>query len=311
MYMEKEIGEELKMSENIDYFRNISKKILSLTKGKKVIITGSGTSYNASYLFFLNLISRGMFATVIHASEVPSTLYKELDGTVAILISHSGESYDIIKAAEHFKKMNIRTISITDFINSNLAKITDFTFEAGGGEEKAVAATKSHFAQVMIGLNLNDKSNFDNLKEILSVIINNERINHYAKEMKENVIFLGSGINYPLAMEGSLKMQETSEIITYHFPSREFLHGPMQILGQGWSVIMLSRDNEVKEKIKYYGADVISVGNDRSDDIYIGTQANESLYLAKLMVLQLLSYYKSIKAGKNPDMPTKLKKVVK
>ncbi|MGC8673503.1 MAG: hypothetical protein ACP5TO_08445, partial [Thermoplasmata archaeon] len=97
--MEKEIREEIKMVENIDYFRNISNKILSLVEGKKVIVTGSGTSYNASYLFYLNLISRGLFATVIHASEVPSTLYKELRSTVAILISHSGESYDIIKAA--------------------------------------------------------------------------------------------------------------------------------------------------------------------------------------------------------------------
>jgi len=311
MYMEEEIYEELKMVENINYFKNISNKILSQVEGKRVIITGSGTSYNASYLFFLNFISRGIFAMVIQASEVPTTLNKELDSTVAILISHSGESYDIIKAAEHFKKMNIKTISITDFKNSSLAKITDLTFEAGAGEENAVAATKSHFAQVLIGLNLNNKSNFDNLKEILTVIINDEKIKQYAKEIRDKVIFLGSGINYPLAMEGSLKMQETSEIITYHFPSREFLHGPIQILYPEWSVLMLSKDNEVKEKIKYYGADIISIGNDRSDDIYIDTQSNESLYLAKLMILQLLSYHKSIQIGKNPDMPTKLNKVVK
>jgi glucosamine--fructose-6-phosphate aminotransferase (isomerizing) len=309
--MEQEINEELKMVENINYFKNISNKILSQVEGERVIITGSGTSYNASYLFFLNFISRGIFAMVIQASEVPTTLNKELDSTVAILISHSGESYDIIKAAEHFKKMNIKTISITDFKNSSLAKITDLTFEAGAGEENAVAATKSHFAQVLIGLNLNNKSNFDNLKEILTVIINEEKIKQYAKEIRDKVIFLGSGINYPLAMEGSLKMQETSEIITYHFPSREFLHGPIQILNPEWSVLMLSKDNEVKEKIKYYGADIISIGNDRSDDIYIDTQSNESLYLAKLMILQLLSYHKAFQIGKNPDKPTKLNKVVK
>lgn len=306
-----EIEEELKLVEKSEYYRNIGKELWNLIKNKRVIISGSGTSYNASVLLGDVLLEKGILANTIQSSEVTNLNKINLSNTVSILFSHSGESSDILRAADHLKRLGASTISITDFDGSSLAKLTDVHFNSGAGEEKSVAATKSHFAQAMIALSLIEKGEFSNTSHVLREIMNNDMIKFYAEKTGDKIILLGTGLEYPLSMEGALKLQETSEAITYHYPVREFLHGPIQILDSSWTVLFLSKNEEVEKKVAIYDAHPIIIGNDPADEIFVDSKDRISLYLGKLMALQLLSYYHSIYKGINPDSPSKLSKVVK
>ena len=311
MHMQEEIEENLKLTQKKDYYRGIGSELWSMVKNKKVIITGSGTSYNASVLLNYVLMRKGLLSHTIQSSEVRYLKGLDLSNYVSILFSHSGESSDILGAAEILKSAGSKTISITDFPNSSLARLTDAHFDGGAGEEKSIAATKSHFAQTLISLSILEKGEFDHSKDVLQGVLENENIKFFAEKMGNKAVLLGTGMNYPLAMEGALKLQETSEAITYHYPEREFLHGPIQILSSEWSVIMLSTNPEIEKKVAIYDAHPIVVGNDPANEIFIDSKEEINIHLGKLMALQLLSYYHAISMGMNPDSPSKLSKVVK
>jgi len=311
MHMIDEIGENIKLVQKKDYYRSIGRELWSILKNKKIIITGSGTSYNASVLMNYVLLRKGLLSYTLQSSEIKYLEGFDLSNYVTILFSHSGESSDILAAAEIMKKTGSKTISITDFPNSSLAKLTDAHFDAGAGEEKSVAATKSHFAQTMISLSLLEKGEFDNSEKVLEGVMENENIKFYAEKIGNRVVLLGTGLKYPLAMEGALKLQETSEAITYHYPEREFLHGPIQILNSEWSVIMLSVNPEIEKRVAIYDAHPIVISNDPANEIFVDSKDEINIHLGILMALQLLSYYHAISLGMNPDSPSKLSKVVK
>jgi len=319
-HMEDEIREEAELLAR--YHSEIQEnatKLLSSISNNKIIITGNGTSYNASLFYKISLIKNGLFSEALFASEIDKIIEKgtNLNDYFSILISHSGESVDIIKAGVFLRDHGSKIIGITDFSDSSLYKLSDLAINVRAGNERSIAATKSHFMQVLLGLGFlyKEKESFSNMAMNTSNIIKNiinSRKSKAADKIGNKVIFLGSDLFYPLALEASLKFKETSEIIAEGYPPREFLHGHIQILDGEWTVItMESLDPIIKEKVTQSGANFVDFSSEISKLCGENYKEIGTRVLSTLTYIQLMAMDKSISMGKDPDNPSKLTKVVK
>ncbi len=315
-YMINEIKEEMSLIDKykLNIFQNRT-KLLDLISEKKIVISGNGTSYNASYLLYLILIKKGYTPLLIYGSEIVNIFEssKDLKDYIFLLFSHSGESVDIIKSAEFVKSKGGVVVGLSDFDDSSLSKISNIHFNTSGGQENSVAATKSHMMQVLFSLSLlyDDYLSFSddikNTSEVMSHLIEDNNVEKIAKNIKNNVMVLGAGIYYPLALESSLKLKETSEIIAEAYPPREFLHGHIQLLDDSWTVIVIGNiENELMNKMKNFDSNIIMI-----NESLVDKDLKYNKYLVFLFIMQLISFNKSLSMGKNPDKPTKLTKVVK
>jgi glucosamine--fructose-6-phosphate aminotransferase (isomerizing) len=213
------------------------------------------------------------------------------------------------------------------------------------GEEVAVTATKTFTSQLsllyLLSLQMALKRGFepDRLKALLrSLYAVPDLLRRNMKEMEnecsflaelykdKNVYFvLGSGPNYATALEGALKLKEACNVFSEGFATREFLHGPVQLVNEKTAVMLILFKTELEEvrrlvkSFKGYGAPVIAVSNDASvgDELKAETlsfKGDVPPYISPMVYaapLQLYAYFTSIYRGLNPDKPEKLSKVVK
>ena len=235
--------------------RKETTKFISLLTSNSPSITyiiGSGTSYHAGLAGQYALSSlANINSSVIPASELPMWISAKSREFNLLAFSQSGESLDIMNAVKFAKKREARIVAITNNENSSLAKLANHLLLTKAGEETSVAATKTYLTQLsaiyQFSLELakekNEISNIeysnynkilDKIPELIKTIILTEEKNilKFAKELViYNAFFLlGSGPNYASSLEGALKLQETCNLFSEGFSTREFLHGPMQLI---------------------------------------------------------------------------------
>ena len=304
-------------------------------KIKMIYFTGSGTSYHAC-IAANYVVSRvtDYPSSTLPASEFPAWTgrIKHHSGTWLIAISQSGESRDVIDAARSAKLSRMRVLAITNDAQSRLAKLADFSIASQAGKEEAVTATKSftstllatyEFVTALTKLN-GLKAELDRLPSIVERTLElcDKKCRILASNFRDRefLFLLGSGANYASALEGALKLKESCNVYAEGFATREFLHGPMQLVDERTPVFILqpeisAESAELSDRFNRLGAPTIIVGPDtasgESDAIEIPTGVNEIYQpLSYVIPLQLFAYYSSISRGLNPDQPTKLKKVV-
>ncbi len=294
-----------------------------------IYTTGSGSSYHASLVLNRTLVRiAGARVTSIPASELPSWIPSDLKNSALIAFSQSGESKDVILAAKEFKEKAPYDpiISITNTRDSTLALMSDLVILTRAGKERAIAATKSYTTQlatsILLSLELarikgRDVSSLEEelkkipgkMKQTISSINTVEDI---ASRIRDKIMgfVLGKGSNYPTALEAALKLRETSNLHYVGYAAREFLHGPIQLIGRETPVIFLNWSEivEVVEKVRSFGGDVIRVGS--GGEISLPYTAYELSPLLMIIPMQLLSYKISLLRGLDPDKPEKLSKVV-
>lgn len=316
-------------------------------KYEMVYLTGSGTSYHASLVgaFSLSILT-GLVCNSIPASEfeawLPSTIPRK---SLLIAISQSGESLDVLEAARSALKKNMKIIAITNTPNSSLTKIADCTLLTHAGKELAVTATKTYTTQLillfMLTLEL-AKLQGQRSKEVKELKTAFLKIPKLAKEtliLNENLMrklaynfkhvncffLLGSGPNYATALESALKLKEACNIFAEGFASREFLHGPIQLIGGQTPIIFIVSKDEMEDfkglikTIVNFGAPLIPVSEKAQTFPHLsvkGAQIPEGFPkifspILYIIPLQLFAYYSSVARNLNPDKPEKLKKVVK
>ena len=314
---------------------------------KLIYLSGSGTSYHAGLASQLILSSLARLpATAIPASEfaawTPSIMG---EGFYLIAVSQSGESRDVLEAVRDARKKGVKILAITNTPGSTLTKLADETLLTYAGEEVAVTATKTFTSQLsllyLLSLQMALKRGFepDRLKALLrSLYAVPDLLRGNMKEMEDecsflaelykdkNVYFvLGSGPNYATALEGALKLKEACNVFSEGFATREFLHGPVQLVNEKTAVMLILFKTELEEvrrlvkSFKGYGAPVIAVSNDASvgDELKVETlsfKGDAPPYISPMVYaapLQLYAYFTSIYRGLNPDKPEKLSKVVR
>jgi len=321
--------------------------LLDVSKLGMVYFTGSGTSYHACLAanYALSSLTR-VFSTNLPASEFSSWVKQDLrPKSLLVAISQSGESSDVLAAARAGAAARMRTIGVTNTPGSSLTKATEFQLVSTAGEEKAVTATKTYTATLAATYALvlelsrrvaSETGRYERLANSLTeapnqmqqtIRLSDGPVRELAGKFmdKEFYFLLGSGANYSTALEGALKLKESCNVYAEGFATREFLHGPIQLVDARTPVFLL-RDYDEGDNVSgleagflRFGAPTTVIGRQGgisgTESTYVfGVPASiEEVFspLTYVIPLQLYAYYLSLARGLNPDRPEKLSKVVR
>lgn len=271
----------------------ISDKIPDLSKYKKITIVACGSAYHAG-LVGKNLIEN--YADIPVDVEIASEYrYKKHffdEKELIIVVSQSGETADTLASLKLAKENKIDTLGIINVKESSIARESDIVLYTEAGNEIAVATTKAYSAQVallsLISLAIANKNNLLNKDEIIEILkeikllpnkieqlINTDIYKKIAEEIykDDDIFFLGRGIDYAIALEGSLKLKEISYIHSEAYAAGELKHGTISLIDKDTPVIAIITDNSIKDKtisnvkeVKARGAKTILVSNENLDN---------------------------------------------
>jgi glutamine---fructose-6-phosphate transaminase (isomerizing) len=306
-----------------------------------IMLIACGSSYHSAmvgkYIYerLLNVTVRTEMA-----SEFNYFYNRQLSSSV-IGISQSGETADTLKALRRAKEAEARVIAITNVVGSTASKLANYTIYTRAGPEISVAATKTFIAQLiaLFWLAISESRleprvqaemirGFRQLPDKVQQVLEQEEViaRHAVSLAKyENVFYIGRGINYPIAMEGALKLKEISYIHAEAFAAGEIKHGPFALLSPETPVIaILAQDSSydpmltsIKE-IKARGCPVYVIGEDNDEnvralaDFLIPVPSISDIYspFVNTVVVQLLAYYAARKRNCPIDFPRNLAKSV-
>ena len=323
--------------ENINFTKDFLQNI------NKIYIVACGTAMHAGLAVkptLENLCKIPVEVDVASEFRYKNPLIDEK--TLSIFISQSGETADTISALKLAKEKGSTTLAISNVIGSSITRESDMYIYTHAGPEIAVASTKAYTAQVVL-LNIlaiyfaeiletTDTKLIKELKrdlldlpnKVQEILENCSKIFDISKDIykKDDMFFLGRGIDYPVAMEGSLKLKEISYIHSEAYAAGELKHGPIALIDEDFPVISLITDETLAHKtisniqeVISRGAKTIVVTNlnlDQSFD-YVVKVPKTNKYLTPILSvipLQLLSYYISKEKGLDVDKPRNLAKSV-
>ncbi|MBI3033579.1 glutamine--fructose-6-phosphate transaminase (isomerizing) [Candidatus Woesearchaeota archaeon] len=268
------------------------------------------------------------------ASEFPNYISFLTPKTLMIPVSQSGETADVLEAINAAKKRKVRIISLLNVFGSTMMRVSDDFFMVNAGIEKAVVSTKATTAQLSVLLLLAYASagNLNEGKRLLldtASAVNDmlnpryeEHIRKLAEKLyeKEHIYIIGRSLNYPIALEASIKIQETSYIHAEGFAGGELKHGPIALISHDTPCIVLAANDESKDEIisnamevKARGAYIIGIAPDNNEvfDYWIKVpDAGNASPIVNIIPVQILAYHLAVLKGLDPDMPRNLAKSV-
>ncbi len=320
---------------------------LNLQDLTNIQILACGTSWHAALVgkYLLEQLV-GIPTTVNYASEYRYAAPPIMPNTLVIGVTQSGETADTLAALELAKSRGDRTLGITNRPESSIGRLADQVLDTQAGIEIGVAATKTFVAQLLMFYLLTlelGKSRRSLTTEAISTIVEGlrqlpaqiERILESQERYIENlahrfshardVIYLGRGINFPIALEGALKLKEISYIHAEAYPAGEMKHGPIALLDENMPVIAIATPGQVYEKVlsnaqeaKARDAQLIGVAP-MSDPVAVETFdhilpipiVDEILSpILTVIPLQLFAYHIAAHRGLDVDQPRNLAKSV-
>jgi glucosamine--fructose-6-phosphate aminotransferase (isomerizing) len=318
----------------------------TLRRVHRIILIACGTSYHAALVgkFLIEQFCRiPVEADIGSEFRYRNPIIGENDLVVAI--SQSGETADTLAAVRESKRKGATTLSICNVVESSLARDSDHVIYTHAGPEIGVASTKTFATQLitlfLLALRMGREMGLLSQKEGRALIEELTKLPHLMEEMLKSstqvakiarkylytrdFLYLGRGINYPIALEGALKLKEISYIHAEGYPAGEMKHGPIALIDREMPVVVLATKNEVYEKVmsnieevKAREGNVIALASqsDREiakkvDDVIFIPETLPSLTPILLTIpLQLLAYYMADFKGTDVDQPRNLAKSV-
>jgi len=317
----------------------------------RVVILACGTSWHAGQVgkFLIEALAR-VPVEVDYGSEFRYRNPIIDKRTLAVVITQSGETADTLGSLREAKKLGARSVAICNVVGSMATREADGTVYTHAGPEIGVASTKA-FTSQLVALHLlavalgqaRQSLPAERAREIINALEqlpvgieealkSDAQIKALAEKLHHHrdFLFLGRGINYPIALEGALKLKEISYIHAEGYPAGEMKHGPIALIDEDLPVVALAAGDEVFEKAlgniqeaKARGARMIVVTNasqvpafdgllDKKRDVILTVPDAHPLLLPVLMVvpLQLLAYHCAICRGADVDQPRNLAKSV-
>ncbi|MBI2463855.1 glutamine--fructose-6-phosphate transaminase (isomerizing) [Candidatus Peregrinibacteria bacterium] len=313
----------------------IEKVVESIKKAYGTYLVGCGTAGKvclaASYLF--SKIAKKHINTTF-GSEFPSYHHFLTNRSLLIAVSQSGETADTLEAMEVAKEKGCKLISIVNVESSTMARMSDIIIPLKVGPEKAVASTKATTAQLAI-LTLIAYALAGDLDRGKQLLINtagqiNDMLNpRYEDHIKtlakkiagvESMYVIGKAVNYPMALEAAIKLQEVSYIHAEGFAGGELKHGPIALISKGTPCIAIVANDETKNdilgntiEIKARGGYIIGVSPENNEifDYWIKVpDVGDASPIVNIIPIQILAYHLAIMRQNNPDMPRNLAKSV-
>lgn len=317
-----------------------------LTRAKRFILTGCGTAWHAA------LVGEYLFEELIrtpteteYASEFRYRNPVIDDGTVVIAVSQSGETADTLAALMEAKQRGALVLGVVNAVGSTIARETDAGVYLHVGPEIGVASTKAFTAQVavlaLIACYLGRRKHLSpaaaeqflrslsQIPEQVGRILNEltDSTKSVAEEYcnRENWLYLGRGYNYPVALEGALKLKEISYIHAEGLPAAEMKHGPIALIHEGMPVVVIATGGSQYEKIlsnisqvRSRGGRIIAIATEGDREIrkladrvlYVPDTAEPLQPLLTAIPLQLIAYHAAVLRECNVDKPRNLAKSV-
>jgi glucosamine--fructose-6-phosphate aminotransferase (isomerizing) len=316
-----------------------------LTRAKRLIITACGTAFHAGLVgeFLFEQLAR-IPAETEYASEFRYRNPIIEDGTVVLAISQSGETADTLAAVEQAKERGATVLGIVNVVGSTVARTTDAGVYLHVGPEIGVASTKAFTGQVavltMLAIELSRRRHISTdeaaryIKELTKIPDKISRILEQSDHIKKiadsnieqnNWLFLGRGVNYPVALEGALKLKEISYIHAEGLPAAEMKHGPIALIINGMPAVFIATAGPQYEKII---GNIMEVRARGGRTIIVATEGNEHIRqyadclitipdapellqpMLTVIPLQLLAYHAAVLRGHDVDKPRNLAKSV-
>jgi glucosamine--fructose-6-phosphate aminotransferase (isomerizing) len=317
---------------------------------ERIVILACGTSWHSGLVgkFLFETLAR-LPVDVDYGSEYRYRDPIVSDNTLTVVITQSGETADTLAALREAKKKGARSISICNVVGSMATRETDGTVYTHAGPEIGVASTKA-FTSQLVALHLlamylgqirgtlkpeDAKPHVDSLTQLPLLLEQALKCEPLMEEIarrfyqRSDFLYLGRGINYPIALEGALKLKEISYIHAEGYPAGEMKHGPIALIDENMPVVTIAPHDHVFEKMvsniqeaKARGGSVVALtteGNgsiqrllDPSQDFLVKVPDSHPLLTPVLMVvpLQLLAYHIAIRRGCDVDQPRNLAKSV-
>lgn len=316
------------------------------SKTKRVQIVACGTSFHAGLIGKLWLENiAGIPCQIEIASEFRYRHRATDPNTLLVLISQSGETADTIAALRGVKKNEfVGSLSICNVPNSSLVRESELVFMTQAGPEIGVCSTKAFTTQLialfLLTLTLAEhhgkdkaeiKSHLKALKELPQILTETLKMSESIQQLanrfmhKEHTLFLGRGLQFPIALEGALKLKEISYIHAEAYPAGELKHGPLALVDEDMPVVVTVPNDSLLEKLKSNLQEVRSRGGELFifADKNSGIKAEEGIHVLEVpkvneilspivytVPLQLLAYYVAVLKGTDVDQPRNLAKSV-
>ena len=322
----------------LDYLPNI-------LSASRIYITACGTSWHAG-LIGKHLIEE--YARVpVHVEYASEFRYRNAiidSNTIIIAISQSGETADTLAAIKKSKELGAITLGICNVVGSSISRETDAGIFTHAGPEIGVASTKAFTAQltvlIMLALKIGRKKGVSkdrgkdlvnalrNIDQNVSELLQNvEDVKNVAKatSMVSNYLYLGRGVNFPVALEGALKLKEISYIHAEGYPAAEMKHGPIALIDKDMPVVFIAPQDDTFSKIlanieevKARGGTIITITdkangsiNSLSDFVLITPETHKYVFpITCSIILQILAYELAVCRNCEIDQPRNLAKSV-
>jgi glucosamine--fructose-6-phosphate aminotransferase (isomerizing) len=312
---------------------------------RRIIILGCGTSWHAGLIgeYMLEEFAR-IPVEVEYASEFRYRNPIVDDGTVVLVISQSGETADTLAAMREARRKGARALGIVNVVGSTIARESDGGVYIHAGPEIGVASTKAFTSQVtvlsLLTLALGRQRNLsreegiriahelDSVPRKIEAILQREGDVKRIAELyraNDNFIYLGRGYNFPVALEGALKLKEISYIHAEGYPAAEMKHGPIALVDEHMPVVFICTKDSAYDKVMSNMSEVrarrgriIAVATEGDEEVV--SRADHVLYvpptlpmlqpLLSVLPLQLLAYHVAVLRGCDVDQPRNLAKSV-
>lgn len=312
----------------------------------RVFIVACGTAYHAGLVG--KTIIEKLAKIPVEVDIASEFRYREpliTEKSLLIVVSQSGETADTLAVLRDAKKTGAKVIAITNVVGSSVSREAHHVLYTWAGPEIAVASTKAYETQLIamyiLGIYFGElkgtlnKEVSEELKEELLILSDKvkeildkkDELQKYASKnyMDKDLFFLGRGLDYAVALEGSLKLKEISYIHSEAYAGGELKHGPIALIEKGTPVIALLTEDNLKDKmvsnireVVTRGARVLAIANEGDEDakevcddvIYIPRTNSLLTPVLSVVPLQLISYYMAKQKGCDVDKPRNLAKSV-
>jgi len=316
-----------------------------LRNAKRIIITACGTSWHSGLVgeYLIEHLAH-IPVEVEYASEFRYRNPVIQPTDVVLAISQSGETADTLAAVHEAKQKGATVLGIVNVVGSSIARATESGIYIHAGPEIGVASTKAFTSQVVVfvllALLLGRMRNLSQLEgmsiaqelvalpdKVKQILDNSGYIQEVASEYSKsnNFLYLGRGYNFPVALEGALKLKEISYIHAEGYPAAEMKHGPIALIDENMPVVFIATQDDIYDKIlsnieevRARKGKVIAIATE--GDQRIKSVANHVIYIPKtlpmltpvlsIIPLQLLAYYTALELGRDIDKPRNLAKSV-
>ena len=316
-----------------------------IENASRIYITACGTSWHAG-LIGKNLLEE--FAQIpVHVDYASEFRYREpiIDSnTVIIAVSQSGETADTLAAIRKAKELGALSVGICNVVGSSISRETDCGIYTHAGPEIGVASTKAFTAQVTVlfmlalhlgrnnGMSMGEcgrlaKAMSEMGEQVEDVLSKSDHILSVAEQTLEadNFLYLGRGLNFPVALEGALKLKEISYIHAEGYPAAEMKHGPIALIDEKMPVVFLAPHDKTFEKVlsniqevKARRGQIITVTDRKTSElvnlsdhiIEVPSSHPRTFSIVASVPLQLLAYHLAVLRGCDVDQPRNLAKSV-